>query len=273
MGLRHLLSGIAVEPPFRSFVREFLKRWPTSAETRARWDISPRPVYLLGVLTGALQAKAQGIGEISVIEFGVAGGAGLVALQDEADAVEKATGVSIRVFGFDMGGSGLPDFTGDYRDHPEFWKPGDFPMDVEALRARLASRTTLVIGNVRETVPSFFTNFEAPPIGFASLDLDLYSSTRDALQIFIQPNTKMLWHVPVYFDDIDYMFSHRFAGELLAISQFNEFSEDVKIDRWYGAASGRPFPDRPYLQMLFVVHDLAGASKAVLQRDPVGGFC
>ena len=41
-------------------------------------------------------------------------------------------------------------------------------------------------------------------------------------------------HLPMYFDDVKRIFNHRFAGELLAIDEFNAMNENVKIDRWRG---------------------------------------
>ena len=261
------LTRLGMEPPFRILVRALLKQLNVSVETRALWELSNRPAYLLGVLTAAQQARKQNVPEISVIEFGVAGGNGLVALQHEAEAVERETGIRIKVYGFDAGPQGLPAFIGDYRDHPEEWQPGDYPMDEPALRARLTDRTTFILGNVKDTVPGFFNDFQPPPIGFVSIDLDLYSSSREALQIFRNPHKKMLWHVPVYFDDIEFLFNHKFAGELLAIDEFNEESSQVKIDRWYGVKMGRPFPDRPFLEKLYVAHDLEAISKVALKRN------
>jgi hypothetical protein len=77
----------------------------------------------------------------------------------------------------------------------------------------------------------------------------------------------MLWQVPLYFDDIEFLFNHKFAGELLAIEEFNEASSQVKIDRWYGVRTGRPFPERPFLEKLYVAHDLEAISKVVLKRE------
>jgi len=154
-----LLHRLACEPPFRILVRSVLQYLPVSVQQRALWEISPRPHYLLGVLAAAKQALRERVGQISVIEFGVAGGNGLVALQSEAEAVEQATSVKIRVFGFDMGASGLPPFIGDYHDQPDAWQPGDFPMDEECLRARLAPRTTPILGNMRDTVSEFFGTY------------------------------------------------------------------------------------------------------------------
>lgn len=267
--VRAWVERLAMEPPFRIVARALLGRIATSAATRARWDLSPRPAYLLGVLTAAHQALAQGVPAIAAIEFGVAGGQGLLALEHEAALVESETGVRIAVYGFDMGAEGLPAFIGDHRDHPDAWRRGDFPMDESALRSQLSERTTLVLGNVRETLPGLYQRLDAPPIGFVAVDLDLYSSTRDALKIFTLPGGRMLHHVPMYFDDIEFLFNHRFAGELLAIHEFNAESEHVKIDRWYGVRTGRPFPERGYLDKLYVAHDLASVSKLRLQRDAV----
>ena len=82
-------------------------------------------------------------------------------------------------------------------------------MDEVKLRARLAPRTTLVMGNVADTVERFFEEYRPPPLGFVSVDVDLYSSSRDALRIFTTAGSSMLWHVPVYCDDIDFIFNHR----------------------------------------------------------------
>jgi len=116
---RERLLKVAMEPPFRMILKALYTLLPVSLETRALWDISPRPNYLVGVLQAAKEARAFKVPEISVIEFGVAGGTGLLTLEREAAAVEKETGVSIKVHGFDNGSAGLPEFIGDYCDHPD----------------------------------------------------------------------------------------------------------------------------------------------------------
>lgn len=260
-----VLSRLAMEPPFRIIARALLQRLPVSVRTRALWDLSDRPAYLLGLLTAAEQARGDGTDKICAIEFSVANGRGLLALQKEAEVIEREIGVRIDVVGFDNG-HGLPEFCGDYRDHPDQWREGDYPLDESALRPHLSSRTKLIIGNIKDTLPNFVENIQDAPIGFVAFDLDLYSSTRDALEVFSSPNKKMLKQVPVYFDDIEFLFNHRFAGELLAIEEFNRH-ETVKIDRWYGVKIGRPFPERFFLEKLYVIHDLDAITKKVLNRD------
>jgi hypothetical protein len=59
------------------------------------------------VLYAADQARREGHTVIAVIEFGVAEGRGLLALEAHAAAVERVTGIRIHVYGFDSGG-GMP---------------------------------------------------------------------------------------------------------------------------------------------------------------------
>jgi hypothetical protein len=130
------------------------------------------------------------------LEFGVATGKGLLVLQTYASMVERETGVRINIYGFDTG-AGMPSLCPDHRDHPDVWKPGDYAMNEQLLRSRLSARTTLVIGPVAETIPKFIEELQHSPIGFVVFDLDLYSSTRDALTIFTHPAKQTLRRVPL----------------------------------------------------------------------------
>ena len=261
-----MLNRIAKEPPFRLLTYFLVKRLARSVRTINRWGAVDRPHYLAGVLAAADTARTENIHEISVFEFGVAGGSGLIRLQEYAELVEKETGVNIRVVGFDTGG-GLPDLCNDYRDHPDQWKGNDYKMDVPKLRERLTRRTELRLGNIADTLPTFVANGH-PPVGFVACDVDLYSSTRDVLKIFTLPGKKMLRRVFMYFDDIDFVFNHRFAGEWLAIDEFNQSNALVKIDIWRGIKKDRIFLDEPWLDKMFVAHDLDAINKFVNDRPP-----
>jgi len=181
-----------------------------SIRAKERWDAVERPHYLASVLAGAHQAIREGVPEISVFEFGVAGGNGLVALQSYAERVELETDVRIRVYGFDSG-EGLPELCEDYRDHPDQWRPSDYRMDRAALERRLLPRTTLILGSIRDTVPRFVSEQRFPSVGFVACDVDLYSSTKDVLRLFTLPGRRLLRRVPMYFDDVDFFFNHSFA--------------------------------------------------------------
>jgi hypothetical protein len=267
MNLVGALKRLSEEPPFRLLTRAIIKRTPMNIRTKARWDAVARPQYLAGILGGVDQARREGASKISVVEFGVAGGNGLVLLQEYAAVVERETGIGISVYGFDAG-SGLPALCGDYRDHPDQWRPSDYRMDEQALRRRLSSRTTLVIGDIKTTLPAFIAGRQAPPLGFVSVDVDLYSSTVDTLKVFTQPGKCMLRRVPMYFDDTDFVFNHCFAGELLAIEEFNQAQNSVRIDIWRGLCKHRPFPESPWLKNMYMAHDLEAISGVSQDRSP-----
>lgn len=264
---------LAKEPPLRALIRLVLMALPTTVRTKARWEIGPRPAYLLGLLSAADQAAREGVREIAAIEFGVAGGNGLVALEHWAREVSRATGIRIAVYGFDTG-TGLPETRGDYRDHPDKWAANDYAMDVDALRRRLDAATTLVIGDTRETVPRFAEQLSCP-IGFASVDVDLYSSTTAVLELFRGRRRHMLRRSFLYFDDVadpQASFLHRFAGELLAIDEFNASTDDVKIDLWRGLRGGRIFPEAEWIEKMYIAHDLTAIGAARMQRPALRDF-
>lgn len=188
------------------------------------------PNYRWGMLSAAAVAQTLGYERITAIEFGVAGGNGLLALEDSARQASQLSGVAIDVIGFDTG-KGLPKPT-DYRDLPQLWSEGDFSMDVDALRKQLREGQ-LLLGPVADTVGSFIAGRPAP-IGFISFDMDMYSSTVDAFAVFEASLDIVMPRVVCYFDDI-IAFSHSdFTGERLAIAEFNERHELRKISRIYG---------------------------------------
>lgn len=255
-----MLRRIAAEPPFRLFAREIVRRTVRDPVTRARWSADTYPHYLAGLVEAASVARADHVPAITAIEFGVASGRGLLMLQGHARRIEAHTGIVVHVVGFDAG-TGLPNLT-DYRDHPDYWQAGDFPMDEPALRRQLTERTQLVIGDVRETVGAFCL---PAPVGFVSFDLDLYSGTAAALVVL--RTGAMLRRTPLYFDDVSASINHRWAGELLAVDEFNCASRDVKIDRWRGVRDDRVFPEHGYWDGMFMAHDLRAISEYALQRD------
>jgi len=258
-----ILSSLRAEPPIRSVVKLGARFLPVSVRVKNRWNAVDRPQYLGGVLYAADQARHEERDAISVIEFGVADGHGLLALEAHASAVERETGVKIYVYGFDSG-AGLPRGIGDHRDHPDRWRPGDYPTDVDALQAKLTDRTTLVLGDVSATVA---TTTLTAPLGFVAFDLDYYSSTVPALRILDQPHLR---RIALYFDDLDEHYNHRWAGELLAIEEFNAKSRDLKIDRWRGVRAGRPFGEAHWLDSMYLAHDLSAIAATRLKRGPVG---
>lgn len=207
--------------PLRAlFFRRLWQRFPIGSwEMRLRFGAVARPHYAWCLHYAALQAKGLGYCAFTVVELGVAGGNGLLCLCDHAAQIRKELGVEIRIVGFDAGG-GLPT-TSDVRDLHYLWPPGSFPMDRAALEKRLAGRAELVLGNVSETVPRWQPAAEAP-LGCVMFDLDLYSSTRDALPLLTKTN--VLPRIWCYFDDISGfpdMALTGFIGEGAAVREFN----------------------------------------------------
>jgi hypothetical protein len=188
-----------------------------------------RPHYTWGVLHSAYLAKKLGINRITVIEFGVAGGNGLMALEKAAIQIEAIMGIGIDVYGFDSG-RGLPG-PSDYRDLPHLFAEGAYPIDLDKLKSSL-TKAEVIIGLVEETIPEFISGGPAP-VGFISFDLDYYSSTKAALQLLESDYVYLMPRIHCYFDDIT-GFSHSdFTGERLAISEFNQSHAMQKISPIY----------------------------------------
>ena len=66
----------------------------------------------------------------------------------------------------------------------------------------------------------------------------------------------------MYFNNIDWFEMHQFAGERLAIAEFNSRNHHVKIDQWRGISFWRAFPEARWVQGMHVAHDLEAISKA-----------
>lgn len=187
-----------------------------SFRSRVDFDLVVRAQHAFGLLQSADWARSHGISRLSAIEFGVANGAGLFNMCEIARKVTAATSVAFDIYGFDSG-TGMPP-PRDYRDHPEYYRRGDFPMqDPAALQSLLPSNAKLILGDIRATVADFVP---AAPIGFVSIDVDYYFSTVEALQILAGPPELYLPSVIVYLDDVEFDGHNEYCGELLAAKEF-----------------------------------------------------
>jgi hypothetical protein len=204
------------------------------------------------VYQAASLAKKLGYPRISVIEFGVAGGSGLINFEHHAREVSKLFGVDIEVYGFDTG-AGLPE-PQDYRDLPYQWKKGFFSMDVSGLQSRL-TMAKLVLGNVETTSRDFFTKYAPAPIGAVSYDLDYYSSTAVALKMLEAGDSYYLPRVFCYFDDTigsEIELYNDYTGQRLAIDEFNREHGDIKLSLPYYLLAKRIV--EPWYHQLRVCH-------------------
>lgn len=237
------------------FMQTLLKRSQRASFVRKLdFDAFKKPYYAYGVYHAALQAKALGIPAISAIEFGVFRGKGLVQLEAIADAVAAETGVGIRVFGFGMA-VGMPK-PHDERDLPYVWTTGLFRMPVKQIRQQLR-HAELVLGDVANTVPTFIETHRPPPVGFISIDVDYYSSTVSVLKLFDAAPSHLLPRVFCYLDDCiggDHELHSRFAGELLAVDEFNAAHPRRKIAPIFGLRHKRRIP-APWNDVMCVLHN------------------
>ena len=251
MQLNKLWAMIAGLPGARTLWR----KWPIgSIQTRVAYDVSTHAPYGFGVLSSAQLAKNLGLSGISVAEFGVAGGRGLLALEQISKEVSQALGIRIDVFGFDSG-SGMPEAV-DYRDLPHAWSKDFYQMDIKSLKDRLTT-AQLVIGDVADTVPAWTARTDRPPIGFIAFDLDYYSSTVKALRVFGGQAEGRLPRVFCYFDDIigpANACHNEFVGELLAIREFNDRSTEHKLCPIHLLRHLRPIP-ASWNDQMYVMHD------------------
>jgi hypothetical protein len=224
-----------------------------SVDTRVQYGIFDRPHYAYGVYSAADLAKRLGVTTISVIEFGVAGGRGLLALENIATAVADHFRIQIHVCGFDTG-EGMPEAS-DYRDLPHVWTKGYYKMDVPKLKAQLSSRTELVLGDIGDTVTKWSPRGS---IGFVSFDIDYYSSTKKALRLFDSDAAgSRLPRVYCYFDDLFYPENachNEYVGELCAIREFNEEHEYKKVCPIHRLDHVR-VSAQPWNDQMYVMHD------------------
>jgi hypothetical protein len=225
-----------------------------SQRNRYRYWLVDRPHYAYGIHRAADGATRLGYEAVTVVELGVAGGNGLLALERHADYLGSQYGIRIDVIGFDSG-HGMPRPV-DHRDQPYRWGEGYYEMDEVALRSRITS-AEVILGDVRTTMQTWIeTNREGlrrSPVGFVAFDMDYWSSTVSALNLFRhEDSTHLLPRVVCWLDDI--VFSIPTIGELQALAEFNSEAPDKRsIGPIVGLRAGIPF-DPPWADQLFEAH-------------------
>lgn len=193
----------------------------------------PRMHYAYCMYMAALEAKTLGYEKISVLEFGVAGGQGLMNCEFHAKAISKLMGIDIEVYGFD-GGHGLPMKNCEYKDMVHLFHGGDYKMDLEKLENHLEF-AKLIIGDIGNTTQTFLNDYMPASIGCILVDVDYYSSTLPILEFLKQSEGAFLPRIYMYWDDISP--EYEFQGENLAIQEFNRENDKIKIS-----------PEREYYQ-------------------------
>lgn len=232
---------------------------------KVAFDLIERRRYAMPLLKAADYAKALGVSRIYVLEFGIAAGAGLVNLAWLAERVTAETGVEIAIVGFDAG-TGMPEPV-DYRDYPEEFVPGDFPLpDPAALERVLPQGVRVVYGPVAETVRDFVATLDAP-IGFAVMDLAYYSSTVEALAALEGPPERYLPMTLVYLGAIRIDNANPAVGERLAVREFNERHPLRQIHPFTSLRDKRVFRRAAWLEQIHTLHVLDHPRRS--GRDPL----
>ena len=229
------------------------------------WLMVPFPKYAYGMQKAAALASALDLPGFTAIEFGVAGGNGLVAMEQHAARLSSDLGLSIDVVGFDLA-IGMPPATG-YKDLTYRWSEGDFAMDEQALRNRL-STAQLILGDVSDTVPDYRPY---SPIGFISFDLDYYSSTLAALQVVEGRHwDNWLPRINAYFDDLRTI---EWVGERQAITEWNARHDDRKVGQVKGIRDS-VFSGPAWAEKMFEIHlfEHPVYGKEIGSADWVGSF-
>lgn len=230
------------------------------------FDIVLRQQHAYAILTCADLALEMGVKEVTLVEFGVAAGAGILNICELAERVTRETGVRFRIYGFDTG-KGMPP-PESYRDHPEIYQQGDFPMNHEALQRSLPDNAKLVIGKISETVGPLLSSItEGAPIGFISIDVDFYTSTRDALAILDGSPGQYLPRIQMYLDDLEHPSHNSWCGERLAVGEFNERNALRKIEQHAFLKSYRIFRNARWIDHMFTVHVLDHPSRVTLVQE------
>jgi hypothetical protein len=230
-----------------------------SFRLKVLYDLVRRREHAYSLLQAADWARERGLGKLTVVEAGVASGAGLRNMIRIGEKVTAITGVKFEFAGFDTG-TGMPPPV-DYRDHPEVFRTGDFQMpDVESLRQELPSHARLLLGDVADTIPEFMAGLTPEsPIGYIVIDVDYYSSAKAAMEVMKGPSDRYLPLTLVYFDDVGavvFPWANDWCGERLAIREFNEENAMRKLQHDAFMKYGRVYKDSDWLDRMYKLHVL-----------------
>jgi len=108
--------------------------WPWfSAKHKINWGLVPRPHYAYCLYQAARLAKLLGVVRISALEFGVAGGNGLIVMEQHARWIERELGVHLEIYGARTATADV-----GWRLHQ-----GAFPESLSSCRCRIPNRRRL----------------------------------------------------------------------------------------------------------------------------------
>tara|TARA_B100001121_G_scaffold309619_1_gene337121 strand:+ start:3091 stop:4095 length:1005 start_codon:yes stop_codon:yes gene_type:complete len=190
-----------------------------------------KPYYAYTVYHAIKLAMKLGHSRVSVIEFGVASGRGLVCLETVSSQLEELFDIKIDIYGFDMGTGLLA--PKNNMDLKYWFQSGQYKMDEESLRGKL-KKSKLIIGDVNQTIDGFISKYKPAPIAAIMHDLDYYSSTKNSFKLLNNNIEFFLPRVYCYFDDTvgsELEMYNEYTGQLAAIQEFNLSNKDKKFSK------------------------------------------
>ena len=185
-----------------------------------------KPHYETILLESCKEAKKLGINNVSVLELGVAGGNGIIALEKYKKSIESYLKIKIDIYGFDTG-EGMP--RSNLKEDLIFvWKQGQYKINKDLIRKKTNSK--IFYGDVKNTINDFI-KLNPNKICSIFVDLDYYSSTKAFLDQINSLKKYLLPRVLCYFDDLHVpeKYISDVNGELLAINEFNSSNTSCKL--------------------------------------------
>jgi len=185
-----------------------------------------KPHYETILLESCKEAKKLGINNVSVLELGVAGGNGIIALEKYKKSIESYLKIKIDIYGFDTG-EGMP--KSNLKEDLIFvWKQGQYKINKDLIRKKTNSK--IFYGDVKNTINDFI-KLNPNKICSIFFDLDYYSSTKAFLDQINNLKKYLLPRVLCYFDDLHVpeKYISDVNGELLAINEFNSSNTNCKL--------------------------------------------
>ena len=209
-----------------------------------------KPHYETILLESCKEAKKLGINNVSVLELGVAGGNGIIALEKYKKSIEKYLKIKIDIYGFDTG-EGMPE-TNLKEDLVFVFKPGQFKIDKNLIAKKIKSK--IFYGDIKNTV-SEFIKLKPSKISCIFFDLDYYSSTKAFLDQINNLNEYLLPRVLCYFDDLHVpeKYISSINGVPLAINEFNSTNTNYKLGASVDHILDFKFPLAKSL--VYILHD------------------
>ena len=185
-----------------------------------------RPYYGYCIQKAAELASNLGHKKMSIIELGVAGGNGIIALEKHKKSIESYLKIKIDIYGFDTG-EGMP--KSNLKEDLIFaFKPGQFKIDKDSIAKKTNSK--IFYGDIKNTVGDFI-ELNPNKICCIFFDLDYYSSTKAFLDQVNTLKKYLLPRVLCYFDDLHVpeKYISNVNGMPLAINEFNSLNTNCKL--------------------------------------------